>query len=378
MNLKQENNQVKQSENINHAIEKNTIVIASAGSRKTTYLVEEVLKMTDERVLISTFTNANVDLIQSYIVEKHGFVPKNIEIMSWYKFLLRECVRPYFNQISSLESVENIYFEKFPKEKMYVPKKQVDKYYFTKTRKIYKDRVSDFVCNCNKTTEGLVINRLEKIYKHIFIDEVQDFRGYDFDFLDEIAKSNIKLFVVGDPRQMTLATNNSGKKTDILKWRKLKEKDKSFIIKEKNECYRSNKEICEFADKLYPDMAPTISKNDKIMGHDGVFVVGIDDLDKYVETYNPQILRYNQTSNCYGYNGVNIRVSKGNTYDRVLIVPTNPMKEFLFTADITKAGTLSTYYVALTRARYSVAILVDKKDFGKLKFKDIIKVWQQE
>lgn len=50
-------------------------------------------------------------------------------------------------------------------------------------------------------------------------------------------------------------------------------------------------------------------------------------------------------------------LSKGKTYDRVLIIPTEPMIKFL-TQGITDKN--YKFYIAVTRARYSVAFLFDK------------------
>lgn len=357
-------------------LNKNTIIIASAGSRKTTYLVEQSLGITSDRILITTYTNENVNLIKSYIVKQQGFIPENIEIMSWFTFLFRECVKPYFNKVSTFEHVKTINFEAIPPKKFFTKRDSIDQYYFTKTGEIYRDRVSDFVCNCNEKTNGLIIKRLAKIYKYIFIDELQDFKGWDFSFLDEIAKSSIKLFVVGDPRQATFSTNRGRKETNIVKWCKSKEGDKAFKIIERNECYRSNRAICEFADKLYPEMTATISQNTEKTEHDGVFIVKVDDLDEYIKKYNPQILRYNKEVCSYGYSSINIGVSKGNTYDRTLLIPTKPMKDYLKTADISKAGSLPKYYVAITRSRYSIAILLEQEEIDKVKFSEIA-IWQQ-
>jgi len=58
------------------------------------------------------------------------------------------------------------------------------------------------------------------------------------------------------------------------------------------------------------------------------------------------------------YPAINIGVSKGRTYDRVLIFPTKPMKIYLKTKDIKKAGDISKLYVAITRARFSVAFVL--------------------
>jgi hypothetical protein len=45
------------------------------------------------------------------------------------------------------------------------------------------------------------------------------------------------------------------------------------------------------------------------------------------------------------------------TFDRVLIFPTGPMKAYLKTKDLAKAGDLAKFYVGVTRARYSVTFV---------------------
>jgi hypothetical protein len=55
---------------------------------------------------------------------------------------------------------------------------------------------------------------------------------------------------------------------------------------------------------------------------------------------------------------INIGVSKGSTYERVLIFPTKPMQKYLETGDATKLKAPERLYVAVTRARYSVAFVV--------------------
>ena len=66
-----------------------------------------------------------------------------------------------------------------------------------------------------------------------------------------------------------------------------------------------------------------------------------------------------------GFNAINIGVSKGRTFNRVLIFPTRPMLDYLKTEDISKAGDKSKLYVAITRAKYSVAFVVDDKNIIK-------------
>ena len=67
---------------------------------------------------------------------------------------------------------------------------------------------------------------------------------------------------------------------------------------------------------------------------------------------------------------LNFGLSKGLTVNRVLIVPTKPINDYL-----QKGKTLTSkdrFYIAVTRAKYSVAFLIeDNADFSKWHFKSI-------
>ena len=110
---------------------------------------------------------------------------------------------------------------------------------------------------------------------------------------------------------------------------------------------------------MYPDLPKTISKTDVLTGHDGVFYIPKEDVAAYVSKYSPQVLRYNKRTDTMDYAALNIGLTKGRTYDRVLIFPTEPMKRYLKTRSLAQAGDLSKLYVAITRAKYSVAFLAD-------------------
>lgn len=337
---------------------KNNIVIASAGSRKTTYIVDDALSVKDEPVLITTYTNENVKQVIDYIYKKASSVPPNIKVVTWFSFLLRDCVKPYLNKLCSFDKVNSIYFDRIPDSIRFIPKSNSDKYYFTNNKNIYRDRVSDFVCNCNNATNGLILSRLEKVYKNIYIDEAQDLNGWDFELLKMISASTIKLTLVGDPRQTTYQTNNNRRAENLKSWINKNEVKNNYQIIEKNECYRSNQKICDFGDSLYPEYSTTISKNFDTTDHDGIFIIKASEVSNYIERYSPQILRYDKNTNTFGYQALNIGVSKGRTFDRVLIFPTNPMKKYLKTKNLTDAGKIEKLYVAITRAKYSVAFVI--------------------
>jgi DNA helicase-2/ATP-dependent DNA helicase PcrA len=345
----------------------NTVVISAAGSRKTTYIVEEALAYKHKKVLILTYTIDNLEQIKQYFIDRNGVIPSNVRVQSWYTFMLQECARPYQNALYDKKRIETICFVQ-GKSAQYIKKTDTDRYYFAKTDKIYTDKISDFACQCDEKSGGLVIKRLEKIYDYIFIDEVQDLAGYDFEFLELLFNSTMEVTVVGDNRQATYVTNYSPKNAqfkgkNIIELFKLWEKKGLCTIQERNECYRCNQTICDFADALYPDMPKTISKQETVTGHEGLFIVRKKDVALYIETHKPRLLRYMVSKETVHLNALNFGLSKGQSFDRVLIFTTKPIKEYLIDGDLTKIGDKSKFYVAVTRARYSVAFIHDEQCF---------------
>lgn len=73
----------------------NRIVIAGAGSGKTTFLVQEAVKARGERVLITTYTEANEAEIRQKFFDLVGHVPANVVIMTWFRFLIAHGVKPF-------------------------------------------------------------------------------------------------------------------------------------------------------------------------------------------------------------------------------------------------------------------------------------------
>jgi ATP-dependent DNA helicase UvrD/PcrA len=77
------------------AMDNNKLIIAAAGSGKTTFLVNRALETTSETVLITTYTEANEAQIKKKIIEIKGYIPQNITIQTWFSFLLQHGVRPF-------------------------------------------------------------------------------------------------------------------------------------------------------------------------------------------------------------------------------------------------------------------------------------------
>jgi len=73
---------------------KNKLIVAAAGSGKTSLLVNRALKQTGN-VLITTFTEANEGEIKKKLLERAKCFPKNVVVQTWFSFLLQHGVRPY-------------------------------------------------------------------------------------------------------------------------------------------------------------------------------------------------------------------------------------------------------------------------------------------
>lgn len=340
----------------------NRIVLAAAGSKKTGSIVEDVVGVSSSNVLVTTYTNENTAQLKQRIANALGGVmPVNIYVSSWFRFLLADCVKPYQNAIVDTNEIRSVNFHS--DRPRYVGVADGKRYFIDSNKDIYRDATSDFVVRVNANTDGAVIRRLEMAFDYIFVDEVQDLVGYDLELLKLLLKSDIRITLVGDTRQYTYRTNNSRKNNKyqgfgMHDWCNEMKESGLVEIEERTHSYRCNQAICDFADSLYPDLPNTTSLNTEVTGHDGIHEISDDEVHSYVERYKPIILRWDKRRDTLGYEAINFGASKGSTYDRVLIFPTSNMKKFLRTRNPEDAGDLSKFYVAVTRAKYSVAFVV--------------------
>ena len=78
---------------------KNKLIIAGAGTGKTSYLINEALK-TAEKTLITTFTINCKNEILDKITKVNGYIPHNIVVQTWFSLLLQNGVKPYKRALS--------------------------------------------------------------------------------------------------------------------------------------------------------------------------------------------------------------------------------------------------------------------------------------
>ena len=352
----------------------NKLIIAAAGSGKTTYLVNEALQQS-ESVLITTYTVANELEIRKKFFAINGCIPSNVTIQTWYSFLLQHGVRPFQgvileDKINGMILVNEKSGKKYDSKKgpVYYGEAEIKKFYFTEGMKMYSDKIAKFVCRCEEKTKGKVSQRISRIYAKIYVDEIQDLAGYDLDVIKSLMKVDCDVTMVGDPRQVTYHTHNEqrykkyadGRIDEFIK-NECKKIECDLDTETLNESYRNNKSICSYSSKLYREYRETGTKQFEITGHDGVFLVRKEDVEEYLATYNPLQLRDNRSVKVDDrYSTMNMGESKGLTFNRVLIYPTKPMKEWIQdNSKELKSKSKSQFYVALTRARYSVGIVFD-------------------
>ncbi len=341
----------------------NEFYLASAGAGKTTMVSDYAVNNPTKKILLTTYTHENTTLLQKTISAINGVQPQNVTIMSWFSFLLAECVRPYQNFLYSDERIENLHFVPFISAK-FKRRDDIRPFYLSDKTHIYSDKMSDFAYRCNVQSGGLVVQRLEQLIDVFILDEAQDISGWDLDFIGLLLKSKIKVIMVGDVRQRTYSTSQSMKNKkfsdDIYSWFTHLQAKGYGEVKLLNRSYRCIQSICDFSDSLFPTLPQTTSLNKGEHSHIGLYTLDPADLHRYCELYTPQILGYNiaAAKKAMGLPMRNFGVVKGQTYNHVVIIPTGPIEKFLGCGDIAKIeATKEKLYVAITRARFSVAFL---------------------
>jgi DNA helicase-2/ATP-dependent DNA helicase PcrA len=243
----------------------NRLIVAAAGSGKTSLIINEVLQNQNDKTLITTFTLANEQSIRERFIKlNHGRIPSNVTIQPWFSFLLEHGVRPYRcwdRRVDGLQLVQKASGVRFTTNKgvpvQWRENDDFNRHYFNSKMEVYSDKVAKLVIRCNETSNGQVIKRLEKIFSKIYIDEVQDMAGWDLEIIKLMLRSNIELTMVGDPRQVVYHTHIEKKYSKYLEGKinrstSLPPENDHAIILTQQLLYCNN--ILLFIDNLMADM----------------------------------------------------------------------------------------------------------------------------
>lgn len=344
----------------------NIVIMAAAGAGKTHDICKEVIenaKTTNKKILITTYTNKGIESIEKeYKKQNNGVIDKNVVILSWFQFLLRELVKPY--QSSILNKINIINSIDFNHQYGYINfnSRGTPKHYML-TNNILSNTVSEFAIDSNIKSNNKVIQRLGEIYSHIYIDEIQDLAGEDIEILNLLFNSKIQIQCVGDVKQSTYTTYNAKKNKKItgihlIDFFKELERKGIITLLFNNKTRRFGREICEFSNSICNDKNNRI-ESDKIYKEEnqGVYLLDKKDFENYFKIYKPTILKFDAKTKI-DYDSLNFGQCKGMTFDRVAIFPNKKYKEFLQNG--TSLNSPCKYYVSATRARYSIVFVVEK------------------
>jgi DNA helicase II / ATP-dependent DNA helicase PcrA len=347
----------------------NTLTLAVAGSRKTQSIVDACSSgPTGVKRLALTFTITGQAELTARLTKACG-PGQSPEVMGWYSFLLRHWIRPYLPMLFSRVRLAGLNFDGEPAAGWYATGR--DRYFDAQGR-AYKRHLSKLATEVYTKCDAASVDRIQRIYKEIYIDEVQDLTGCDLDLLEALLDSTSKIVIVGDVRQSIYDTNPQDPRhkqyrgLDMVNWFRKQEAASRLVIEHSCSTWRSNQTIATFSDTVLNSaygFLPTKSLQQEATQHDGVFVIGPDDVASYMELYSPLCLRSARNVAA----GIdlpfrNFGEVKGLTCDRVLIYPTAPITKFLTTCATLKPKAACGLYVGVTRARHSVAFVIDKPD----------------
>ena len=176
---------IKYPEYIMRAIKMSSLIIAAAGAGKTTFLVKKALEIS-ENVLITTYTDANEQSIRDKFYEINGCIPSNVTIMPWFLLLIKHGIRPYQSYLINNRVSGVLLVNKADKNLLRL-KDTNEKKYVTASGNVYSNMISKLPCVLDELSNGCVFRRIRKIFSYVFVDEIQDFVGYDLEVIKKVA-----------------------------------------------------------------------------------------------------------------------------------------------------------------------------------------------
>jgi superfamily I DNA/RNA helicase len=345
----------------------NRLTLAVAGGRKTSSIIDACCQAgTEDRILVLTFTQANQRELSDRLAVR-GPHEARIDVQGWFSFLLSHWVRPYLPRLFAGQRLRGLNFEGDPGYVAGLTR------FLDDEQRAYRRHLARLAHEVNAAASGAVTDRLSRLYDAIYVDEVQDLGGWDLDLLEVLMLSTIDLNLVGDARQALLSTNVRDQKNPqyrgikIVDWFRKQETAGRMQITHQNTTWRSSQEIATLADGV---IDPTLgfpgtqSRAPAVAGHRGIFTVRIADAQKYAEAHGALCLRsQSNLGDACALPYTTFGDAKGMEANHVLIWPTAAIAKHLTDRTALKPKSACGLYVAITRARASVAFISDR-DLG--------------
>lgn len=347
-------------------------ILACAGAGKTFTICHSALSSTSSSLMI-TYTNKGKENINKQIENLNGGISSNkVKVETWFDFLLNEIIRPYQTvflrknlkkQVAQINFFQSIDFSTTHLRNYH--KKTDFRYYYAGDHKLRHNETVVLADELISLEKNKILKRLYQQYKTIYIDEVQDLVGTDIDLIMKLIDSPIRIVMVGDPKQYTFSTHSERKNTkysgvNIGSFFKRMEKLNKLTKEYKQVTRRFGPELAQLANAIDPSGEQLIGSS-KVSRekHTGIFLITKDQISDYCNEFKAEILVNNKTVMKRlpsELNYINFGNSKGMTFNDIVIVPTKPFEEFLKNKKALDSPVK--YYIAATRARYSIAILV--------------------
>ncbi len=326
------------------------VILAVAGSGKTSTLIGRLDN--EKRALLVTYTNNNVEHIKRSIIRKFGYYPSNVAVMSFFSFVYGFCLKPFLARSMGLRGISYDSPPRFATG---------EARFLNKQRQIYGSRISARLCQ--EDVIGDVIERIERYFDLLMIDEVQDLGGHDFNLLKAVVRVKAEQLLVGDFYQHTFDTSRDGNVNtnlyeDYSKYlSRLSAIGYTIDTHSLGASHRCSPEICELVSSR---LGIEITSRKTECADVKVVENPKDALDLYE---NPKVVKlfYSESSK-YGCYALNWGASKGQDHheDVCVVMNKTTFKAFASGALTTlKPATRNKLYVALTRARRNVYIVAE-------------------
>lgn len=369
------------------------MILAVAGAGKTHHICQNLDR--DKKNLVIAFTHENIKNLRYELRDAFGECPELTDVMTFDSFVYRFAVRPYMPSI--INHFPNAGFRpdgitiKDPPSKQL--KKKSGKGYYPNPLYVKKDNLRHYVDQynrlyCNTLCElimsvgsgkNALIRRIaagiNRCYDTVSIDEFQDFREHEFDFVLGLANGLDNVVLVGDFYQHSVtAMKNSGKpfqkgKTDITCDQFVEQMLKSgFSIDTTSliKSWRCSPSVCSFVSRKL-DIA--IESHGKSSGC--VRIVADDELDTvFVDKDIVKLVNMNAAQQAFKPCR-NWSYSKGDTYEKTCVILTEETSDILesdYKYSLKSPITRNKLYVALTRTKGDL-LLVSKRQMDMWKRK---------
>lgn len=272
------------------------LVIAAAGSGKTTELIKRVEKSIErlspnKMLAVITYTNTATNEIKSRLEGKIN-IPKNVFIGTIHSFLINFLIKPYGHVLELVPNdliITDYQIKLKPKEKSdYIRLHSIEDSLLKKGILNY-DKIMTV---SNKILENnLVKERFCERVDFLFVDEFQDSSDGQFKVFEVLRKgkkTNVTLF--GDPEQKIMSfqsrksTKNKEGKIKQHPIVSLQEKTVYNLEKLSNN-YRSSKTIVNFINNFHSCIEQVYANKDITSENDVLFIRGTD-VENIIKAFN--------------------------------------------------------------------------------------------